>query len=70
MSWIFSLYELNIFLKMWIQVGKELRKEFNHQILDPWNPNTLFRGGIIHYYFDVRGLQDFPLCTIDFQHFL
>jgi len=23
----------------------------------------------IHYYFDVRGLQGYPLCAIDFQHF-
>ena len=33
--------------------------------------STLFRGGAnIHYYFDVRGLQGYPLCAIVFWHFL
>ena len=31
----------------------------------------LYLGGAnIHYYFDVRCLQGYPLCAIDFSHFL
>ena len=32
--------------------------------------NTLFSGGANIYYFDVRCLQGYPLCAIDFSHFL
>ena len=48
-----------------LQLTPSLPRSLTHSL----KANTLFRGGIIHYYFDARGLQDYPLCTIDFQHF-
>ena len=38
----FSNKCLNILIRLERELGKELRKEFNHQNLDQWNPNTLF----------------------------
>ena len=47
--------------------GIEKQIQLTTKILDPWNPNTLFRGvQNIHYYFDVRRLQGYPLCAIVF----
>jgi len=41
--------------KRMVQIGKELRNESDKK-LDPWNPNTLFRGvQTFNYYFDVSG---------------